>query len=171
MDKVLVIGAARNAATRHIRRTRPGRKTRRVRIGGVHVVRPNRSTPLTMAQVSQYAEELRGYEADGLILLQDGSGRTLKLDELLGAAPVTKQAAPPPPPDTTPLADEPVEVTPDPEPEEEAEEEAEEEEAMVPYSDWDYADLKAEVRRRNLETDSQRKDDLVAALELDDDEE
>lgn len=39
-----------------------------------------------------------------------------------------------------------------------------------PYSEWDYADLKAEVARRELETDDQKKETLVAALEEDDED-
>lgn len=76
-----------------------------------------------------------------------------------------------PTPDPEPPAPEP-EPTPEPEEEESEDEplEPEEDEAIPPYAEWDYADLKAAVKERDLETDSMKKDDLIAALELDDEE-
>jgi ribosomal protein L12E/L44/L45/RPP1/RPP2 len=114
--------------------------------------------------VQEHADEIRGYCQAGLILLQDGSGKTLKLDELLGKAPA--KPATPNPAIPAPAADAP--STEEEEAAEAAEEDVEEE---PPYSDWDYADLVAEVKHRELEPESKRKDDLVAALEEDDGEE
>jgi hypothetical protein len=38
----------------------------------------------------------------------------------------------------------------------------------VDYSEWDYADLKAEVAKRDLDTEDRKSDTLVAALTADD---
>jgi ribosomal protein L12E/L44/L45/RPP1/RPP2 len=116
--------------------------------------------------VQEYADELRAYHEAGLILLQDGNGRALDLDEVLGGAPAkapAKAAASVPPP-----APEPEEESAEEDEGEEAEPESEEAES---YADWDYAELVAEVKGRGLEPESKKKDDLVAALEEDDLEE
>lgn len=50
----------------------------------------------------------------------------------------------------------------------ETDEAGNEDEEPPPYAEWEYSDLKAEVKRREIETDSLKKDDLIAALELSD---
>lgn len=113
--------------------------------------------PLSFGEVelalAERIKELRDEEAsEGDEDESDSTGE----DEQPSEEPDTETA--PPQPDT------------EPPPPDEDDEESGDDEDDVPYSEWDYADLKAEVKERGLETDSLKKDDLIAALELDDED-
>ena len=121
MKNVMIVGAARDARTR-TKRAQAGARRRRVRIGGIHRVRPNRSISLSPAQCMEYEADLRACFKDGLILFQDVDGRPVSLEMVFGG----KASAPPEMPAPSEPEPEPEpEAEPEPEPEPEAEPEPE----------------------------------------------
>lgn len=168
MSTIMVVGAARDAKTRFLRTQAGARaKRRRIRLGGVYRIRPNRSLALTSEQVAEHKEELEELLKAGLVFLQDGDGRPLELEAVLGTAP----PAPPPKKEEAPKESAPADTEESTDTSEEITSPGiptpvvdEDKVADVDYAGMSYADLKARVRKRELEPETWSKADLIAVL-------
>ena len=105
MSKVMIVGAARDARTRG-KRAQAGARKRKVRIGGVHLLRPSRSLAFSKAQCAKHEDELMSYWDAGLVLFQDGNGHPLEPVDVFGEAAVAaiKEALTEPEPVAEPVA-------------------------------------------------------------------